>query len=238
MAEELPAPAQAATLYSASKLISLRCGAESLVRLRLAALVPAVSSMEPTSPGAELSLPPLQNPKEGDGRRPPRTPERPRVLSPRSLWLLYLGDFATLISPNLCALPSFATLTPRSPRVLQRDPPLRPSVSFRRSDVTLFGQAYMTCKRDDRNPEACLEKGDAVLKCTSKLLQAIKAKCAGEFGKFASCLDYNRCAPPGAKRRRCQVVRVFLPKNACVPPSAAIISPNAALSRRPSRKRH
>ena len=52
----------------------------------------------------------------------------------------------------------------------------------------------MRCKQGDQNPEACLEKGEAVIKCTSRLLSAVKAsQAAALFNKYAACLDYNRC---------------------------------------------
>jgi len=51
-------------------------------------------------------------------------------------------------------------------------------------------KAFMECKMNDRNPEACLEQGEKVTKCTVALLKKLNAEAPDELKAYYDCLDY------------------------------------------------
>ncbi|EEH58307.1 uncharacterized protein MICPUCDRAFT_32079 [Micromonas pusilla CCMP1545] len=51
--------------------------------------------------------------------------------------------------------------------------------------------AYLACKKNDKNPEACLREGNAVTACMADLLGDLKSKCPKELNAYAECMDYR-----------------------------------------------
>lgn len=51
-------------------------------------------------------------------------------------------------------------------------------------------KAYLECKHKDKNPQACLEQGDAVTACTIDLLKDLNAKAPEELKAYCECMDY------------------------------------------------
>ncbi|CAH1427659.1 unnamed protein product [Lactuca virosa] len=51
--------------------------------------------------------------------------------------------------------------------------------------------AFLKCKKDDPNPEICLEKGRQVTRCVLSLLKDLHQKCTKEMDAYAGCMYYN-----------------------------------------------
>ncbi|KAF6167230.1 hypothetical protein GIB67_029868 [Kingdonia uniflora] len=51
--------------------------------------------------------------------------------------------------------------------------------------------AFLNCKKNDPNPEKCLEKGRQVTSCVLNLLKGLHEKCTKEFDTYAGCMYYN-----------------------------------------------
>ncbi|KAK4728653.1 hypothetical protein AABB24_034868 [Solanum stoloniferum] len=51
--------------------------------------------------------------------------------------------------------------------------------------------AYLKCKKDDPNPEKCLQKGQQVTRCVLSLLKDLHQKCNKEMDAYAGCMYYN-----------------------------------------------
>lgn len=51
-------------------------------------------------------------------------------------------------------------------------------------------KAYLECKQKDKNPEACLQQGEAVTSCAIDLLKDLSQKAPQELTAFCECMDY------------------------------------------------
>ncbi|KAK4365309.1 hypothetical protein RND71_016667 [Anisodus tanguticus] len=51
--------------------------------------------------------------------------------------------------------------------------------------------AYLKCKKDDPNPEKCLQKGQQVTRCVLSLLKDLHQRCNKEMDAYAGCMYYN-----------------------------------------------
>ncbi|KAL2482423.1 NADH dehydrogenase [ubiquinone] 1 alpha subcomplex subunit 8-B [Forsythia ovata] len=51
--------------------------------------------------------------------------------------------------------------------------------------------AFLKCKKDDPNPEKCLDKGHQVTRCVFSLLRDLHKSCSKELGAYAKCMYYN-----------------------------------------------
>lgn len=76
----------------------------------------------------------------------------------------------------------------------------------------LQNRAFLKCKAEDADPEACLDKGDAVQECALCVLKSAMATCETTFQKYASCLDkqiseeymFERCRREEKKFNECR----------------------------------
>ncbi|KAK3039033.1 hypothetical protein RJ639_027518 [Escallonia herrerae] len=51
--------------------------------------------------------------------------------------------------------------------------------------------AFLKCKKDDLNPEKCLDKGRQVTGCVLSLLKELHQNCTKEMDAYANCMYYN-----------------------------------------------
>ncbi|KAL7598157.1 NADH dehydrogenase [ubiquinone] 1 alpha subcomplex subunit 8-B-like [Lactuca sativa] len=51
--------------------------------------------------------------------------------------------------------------------------------------------AFLKCKKDDPNPEKCLDKGSQVTRCVMSLLKDLHQKCTKEMDAYAGCMYHN-----------------------------------------------
>ncbi|KAK1390518.1 CHCH domain-containing protein [Heracleum sosnowskyi] len=51
--------------------------------------------------------------------------------------------------------------------------------------------AFLKCKKNDPNPEKCLEKGQQVTRCVLGLLKDLHQSCTKEMDAYAGCMYYN-----------------------------------------------
>ncbi|KAF5774165.1 putative NADH dehydrogenase [ubiquinone] (complex I), alpha subcomplex, subunit 8 [Helianthus annuus] len=51
--------------------------------------------------------------------------------------------------------------------------------------------AFLKCKKEDPNPEKCLDKGRQVTRCVLSLLKDLHQKCTKEMDAYAGCMYYN-----------------------------------------------
>ncbi|KAI5654074.1 hypothetical protein M9H77_31261 [Catharanthus roseus] len=51
--------------------------------------------------------------------------------------------------------------------------------------------AFLKCKKDDPNPEKCLDKGQQVTRCVLSLLRDLHQRCAKEMDTYSGCMHYN-----------------------------------------------
>ncbi|XP_059636960.1 NADH dehydrogenase [ubiquinone] 1 alpha subcomplex subunit 8-B-like isoform X2 [Cornus florida] len=51
--------------------------------------------------------------------------------------------------------------------------------------------AFLKCKKDDSNPEKCLDKGQQVTRCVLGLLKDLRQKCTKEMDAYAGCMYYH-----------------------------------------------
>ncbi|KAM7485155.1 hypothetical protein LguiA_001164 [Lonicera macranthoides] len=51
--------------------------------------------------------------------------------------------------------------------------------------------AFLKCKKNDPNPEKCLEKGQQVTSCVLTLLKDLHQRCTKEMDAYAGCMYYN-----------------------------------------------
>ncbi|XAR54571.1 hypothetical protein NMG60_11029772 [Bertholletia excelsa] len=51
--------------------------------------------------------------------------------------------------------------------------------------------AFLKCKKDDPNPEKCLDKGQQVTRCVLNLLKELHQRCTKEFDAYAGCMYYH-----------------------------------------------
>uniref|UniRef100_A0A5B7A8W5 CHCH domain-containing protein n=1 Tax=Davidia involucrata TaxID=16924 RepID=A0A5B7A8W5_DAVIN len=51
--------------------------------------------------------------------------------------------------------------------------------------------AFLNCKKDDPNPEKCLNKGHKVTRCVFSLLRELHQKCTKEMDAYAGCMYYH-----------------------------------------------
>mmetsp|Transcript_34287 Transcript_34287/g.61195 ORF Transcript_34287/g.61195 Transcript_34287/m.61195 type:complete len:102 (-) Transcript_34287:90-395(-) len=51
-------------------------------------------------------------------------------------------------------------------------------------------RAFMECKKENRDPEACLAVGESVTKCTVALLKKLNATAPKELKAYYECMDY------------------------------------------------
>ncbi|PSR92675.1 NADH dehydrogenase [ubiquinone] 1 alpha subcomplex subunit 8-B like [Actinidia chinensis var. chinensis] len=50
--------------------------------------------------------------------------------------------------------------------------------------------AFLKCKKEDPNPEKCLEKGRQVTRCVLGLLKELQQRCTKEMDAYAGCMYY------------------------------------------------
>ena len=71
---------------------------------------------------------------------------------------------------------------------------------------------FLECKGADEDPEACLEKGQAVQSCVVSLLKNIVHSCGTEFSTYSKCLDgqiseeymFDRCRKEQKAMEQCR----------------------------------
>ncbi|KAL3505803.1 hypothetical protein ACH5RR_031185 [Cinchona calisaya] len=51
--------------------------------------------------------------------------------------------------------------------------------------------AFLKCKKDDSNPEKCLDKGYQVTRCVFSLLKDLHQRCTKEMDAYAGCMYYQ-----------------------------------------------
>ncbi|KAL3820092.1 hypothetical protein ACJIZ3_005997 [Penstemon smallii] len=51
--------------------------------------------------------------------------------------------------------------------------------------------AFLKCKKDDPNPEKCLDKGRQVTQCVLHLLRDLHQNCSKELDSYAGCMYYH-----------------------------------------------
>mmetsp|Transcript_23306 Transcript_23306/g.57187 ORF Transcript_23306/g.57187 Transcript_23306/m.57187 type:complete len:108 (+) Transcript_23306:333-656(+) len=51
--------------------------------------------------------------------------------------------------------------------------------------------AFLSCKKNNANPAACIQEGTAVTGCMLDLLKELKGKCPVTLNKYAECMDYR-----------------------------------------------
>ncbi|CAL5395612.1 unnamed protein product [Camellia sinensis] len=51
--------------------------------------------------------------------------------------------------------------------------------------------AFLKCKKDDPNPEKCLDKGHQVTRCVFGLLKDLHQRCTKEMDAYAGCMYYH-----------------------------------------------
>ncbi|KAG6664360.1 hypothetical protein I3843_02G075000 [Carya illinoinensis] len=51
--------------------------------------------------------------------------------------------------------------------------------------------AFLKCKKQDPNPEKCLDKGRQVTRCVLGLLKDLRQKCTKEMDAYVGCLYYH-----------------------------------------------
>ncbi|KAL9247379.1 hypothetical protein vseg_020818 [Gypsophila vaccaria] len=51
--------------------------------------------------------------------------------------------------------------------------------------------AFLKCKKNDPNPEKCLDKGRQVTQCVFSLLKDLHQKCNKEMDAYSSCMYYH-----------------------------------------------
>ncbi|XP_062082535.1 NADH dehydrogenase [ubiquinone] 1 alpha subcomplex subunit 8-B [Humulus lupulus] len=51
--------------------------------------------------------------------------------------------------------------------------------------------AFLKCKKNDPNPEKCLDKGQQVTRCVLGLLRDLHQKCTKEMDDYVGCMYYN-----------------------------------------------
>eukprot|EP00252_Welwitschia_mirabilis_P018087 TRINITY_DN40276_c0_g1_i1.p1 TRINITY_DN40276_c0_g1~~TRINITY_DN40276_c0_g1_i1.p1 ORF type:complete len:106 (+),score=13.79 TRINITY_DN40276_c0_g1_i1:87-404(+) len=51
-------------------------------------------------------------------------------------------------------------------------------------------KAFLDCKKADRNPEKCLDKGHGVINCVFTLLKDLQNQCSKELDSYSSCMFY------------------------------------------------
>ncbi|KAI8002473.1 NADH dehydrogenase [ubiquinone] 1 alpha subcomplex subunit 8-B [Camellia lanceoleosa] len=50
--------------------------------------------------------------------------------------------------------------------------------------------AFLKCKKDDPNPEKCLDKGQQVTRCVLSLLKDLHQRCTKEMDAYVGCMYY------------------------------------------------
>ncbi|VFQ63249.1 unnamed protein product [Cuscuta campestris] len=51
--------------------------------------------------------------------------------------------------------------------------------------------AFLKCKKNDPNPEKCLDKGHLVTRCVLGLLKDLHQRCTKEMDAYAGCMYYH-----------------------------------------------
>ncbi|CAN0856036.1 NADH dehydrogenase [ubiquinone] 1 alpha subcomplex subunit 8-B [Linum grandiflorum] len=51
--------------------------------------------------------------------------------------------------------------------------------------------AFIKCKKQDPNPEKCLDKGRQVTRCVLGLLKDLHQRCTKEMDDYVGCMYYN-----------------------------------------------
>ncbi|XP_047332537.1 NADH dehydrogenase [ubiquinone] 1 alpha subcomplex subunit 8-B-like [Impatiens glandulifera] len=51
--------------------------------------------------------------------------------------------------------------------------------------------AFIKCKKDDPNPEKCLDKGKQVTRCVFGLLKDLHERCTKEMDAYSGCMHYH-----------------------------------------------
>eukprot|EP00268_Persea_americana_P021792 TRINITY_DN21696_c0_g1_i2.p1 TRINITY_DN21696_c0_g1~~TRINITY_DN21696_c0_g1_i2.p1 ORF type:complete len:180 (+),score=21.62 TRINITY_DN21696_c0_g1_i2:45-542(+) len=51
--------------------------------------------------------------------------------------------------------------------------------------------AFLQCKKNDPNPEKCLDKGQQVTRCVLSLLKGLHQRCSKEMDAYAGCMYYH-----------------------------------------------
>ncbi|XP_074307138.1 NADH dehydrogenase [ubiquinone] 1 alpha subcomplex subunit 8-B-like [Silene latifolia] len=51
--------------------------------------------------------------------------------------------------------------------------------------------AFLKCKKNDANPEKCLDKGNQVTRCVFGLLRDLQQKCTKEMDSYSNCMYYH-----------------------------------------------
>ncbi|XP_052207146.1 NADH dehydrogenase [ubiquinone] 1 alpha subcomplex subunit 8-B-like [Diospyros lotus] len=51
--------------------------------------------------------------------------------------------------------------------------------------------AFVKCKKDDPNPEKCLDKGQQVTRCVLSLLRELHQSCTKEMDAYAGCMYHH-----------------------------------------------
>ncbi|KAL5541767.1 hypothetical protein UlMin_009477 [Ulmus minor] len=51
--------------------------------------------------------------------------------------------------------------------------------------------AFLRCKKQDPNPEKCLDKGQQVTRCVLGLLKDLHQRCTKEMDEYVGCMYYN-----------------------------------------------
>ena len=59
-----------------------------------------------------------------------------------------------------------------------------------------FNTAYMACKKEKRDPSACLRAGEALKQCSYGVLAHLHQKAPQQFDAYAQCLWTNSNALP------------------------------------------
>ncbi|KAL6971376.1 hypothetical protein U1Q18_031053 [Sarracenia purpurea var. burkii] len=50
--------------------------------------------------------------------------------------------------------------------------------------------SFLKCKKEDPNPEKCLDKGRQVTRCVLSLLKELHQRCTKEMDAYAGCMYY------------------------------------------------
>ncbi|EXC05699.1 hypothetical protein L484_011279 [Morus notabilis] len=50
---------------------------------------------------------------------------------------------------------------------------------------------FLKCKKQDPNPEKCLDKGQQVTRCVLGLLRDLHQRCTKEMDSYVGCMYYN-----------------------------------------------
>ncbi|XP_024385995.1 NADH dehydrogenase [ubiquinone] 1 alpha subcomplex subunit 8-A [Physcomitrium patens] len=58
------------------------------------------------------------------------------------------------------------------------------------SRCSVENRAFLDCKKNDPNPEKCLQQGQNVTRCVISLLVELNSKCPKAMESYTKCMDY------------------------------------------------